>query len=122
MPQLRWRAVAASASRDVTLAEKGEPGAVATPTGGRLRARIGPIAVGFLLDLVDLATFGPAGLYGGFVLAGAAGWWLGREVGLATRGRLALAILAAAYSALPATEFVPVGTLVGAAVRLLRRD
>ena len=84
----------------------------------RLTTRFGPLLGGMLLDLVDLATFGPAGLYGGFLLGGAAGWWLGHRFGLAGRHRAGLALAAAAYSASPATETLPLGTLVGGLIQV----
>jgi len=84
----------------------------------RFAARFGPLLGGMLLDLVDLATFGPAGLYGGFLLGGAAGWWLGHRYGLSGRQRAAMALAAAAYSATPATETLPLGTLVGGLVQV----
>lgn len=82
---------------------------------------MGPFGVGALLDAVDLATWGPVGLYGGFVLGGIAGAWAGRELGL-SRGRcVALALASALYSMAPGTELVPLGALVGGAAVLLRR-
>jgi hypothetical protein len=78
-------------------------------TGGSL----GPVVGGLLLDLVDLATFGPVGLYGGFVLGGALGWWMAASYGLSRRARVLAALGAAAYSATPATEFIPLGTIAG---------
>lgn len=90
-----------------------------TPTSLPERASrtLGPVAAGLLLDLVDLATFGPVGLYGGFLVAGALGWWLARQYGLSGRGRLVVAVVAAAYSATPATEWLPLGTLAGALLK-----
>ncbi len=77
-----------------------------------------------LLDVVDLATYGPAGLYGGFLLGGAVGWWLAGRYGASQRLRIAAAIAAAVYAATPATEFLPLGTLAGVILRLgeLRRQ
>lgn len=83
--------------------------------------RFGPLLGGMLLDVVDLATFGPAGLYGGFILGGAAGWWLGHRYGLGGRHRVTLALAAAAYSATPATEALPLGTLIGGLVQVVRK-
>ena len=95
-----------------------------TDDRGTLRSwvgRLGPIAGGFLLDLVDLATFGPVGLYGGFVIGGALGWWLAGQHGLGRRGRFIGAVLAAVYSATPATEWLPLGTLAGVLLEWGRR-
>ena len=88
---------------------------------GRVRRVLGPIVGGMILDLVDLATFGPAGLYGGFVLAALVGWWLGGQAGWSRRGRALFALGAAIYAATPATEALPLGTLVGVLMRILGR-
>ena len=79
---------------------------------------LGPIAAGFLLDLVDLATYGPIGLWAGLVLGGAAGWLLAASVGVPRSRRLGYALVAGVYCSMPFTEFLPVGTLVGALIRL----
>lgn len=80
----------------------------------RARHAVSPVVAGLLLDLVDLATFGPVGLYGGFLVAAGLGWWLGGQYGLTRRGRFLAALGAAIYSATPATEWMPLGTLAGA--------
>lgn len=82
---------------------------------------MGPFRAGALLDAVDLATWGPIGLYGGFVLGGIAGAWAGRELGLSRRACVLLGVLSALYSMTPATELVPLGMLVGAGAHLARR-
>lgn len=79
---------------------------------------LGPIAAGFLLDLVDLATYGPLGIWAGVVLGGAAGWLLAASLGVPRPRRLGYALVAGVYCTMPFTEFLPVGTLVGAVVRL----
>jgi len=81
---------------------------------------IGPVVAGMLLDLVDFATFGPVGLYGGFVVGAGLGWWLAGLYGLTRRGRLLAAVAAAVYSATPATEWLPLGTLAGALLKWRR--
>jgi hypothetical protein len=73
-----------------------------------------------LLDLVDLATFGPVGIYGGFLVAGALGWWLAGQYGLAGRNRWLAAGAAAVYGATPATEWLPLGTVAGALLKWRR--
>lgn len=83
----------------------------------RAGAVVGPVIAGMLLDLVDLATFGPVGLYGGFLVGAALGWWLGGQYGLTGRGRLLAAVGAAVYSATPATEWLPLGTIAGALLK-----
>ncbi|MDH3686315.1 MAG: hypothetical protein OEP95_08815 [Myxococcales bacterium] len=90
------------------------------PSPGRTAGVIGPVVAGMLLDLVDLATFGPVGLYGGFVVGAGLGWWLAGQYGLSRRGRLFAAVAAAVYSATPATEWLPLGTLAGALLKWRR--
>jgi len=85
------------------------------------KGRLAPILVGVLLDAVDFMTMGPIGLSGGFVLGGLAGWWAARELGLRGRPVWLAAFAGAVYAATPATELLPLGTLVGLAVQLGRR-
>ena len=87
----------------------------------RKAGRFAPIILGMLLDAVDFMTMGPIGLYGGFVLGGLAAGWAAREVGLRGRSVWLCAAGGAVYAATPATEFLPLGTLIGAAVQILRR-
>ncbi len=87
----------------------------------RRAARVPPIVAGMLLDAVDFATMGPLGLYGGFVLGALAAYWAAREVGLEGRSRWVAALAGAVYAATPATELLPLGTLIGVAVQIWRR-
>ncbi len=75
---------------------------------------LGLLAAGALLDAIDLATFGPIGLWTGFLLGGATGWLLAPTIGIAPERRLWCAGLAGAYCMLPFTSFLPVGTLLAA--------
>ena len=86
----------------------------------RLRRALGPVAAGMILDFVDLATFGPLGLYGGLVVGGVTGWWLGGLEGLTGRGRVVLSALSGVYMMIPLTEPLPIATGVGAVARFLR--
>lgn len=72
---------------------------------------------GAILDLVDLTTWGPIGLWTGFVLGGVAGWLLAGGLGVPRERRLGYALAAGAYCMLPFTALLPAGTLVGALVR-----
>jgi len=90
-----------------------EPARTTRPLG-----RWNAVLAGMILDGVDFMTAGPIGLYGGFILGAAAGWWAAREFGFDRRGRMWMALAGAIYSATPATEFLPLGTLAGALVRL----
>ena len=96
-------------------AEEREP--TEEPVAPRLHRALGPLAVGVLLDLLDLSTFGPLGVYVGVPVGLAAGWYLGAMAGLGVRARLIFGTLAAVYLSIPMTEFLPVGTGVGALSR-----
>jgi hypothetical protein len=85
------------------------------------RGRLAPVIAGFLLDAVDFMTMGPIGLAGGFVLGGVAAWWAAREMGLRGRGVWVAALAGAVYAATPATELIPLGTLIGLGVQVGRR-
>jgi hypothetical protein len=73
-----------------------------------------------ILDLADVATFGPVGVYGGFVVGAAVGWWLGGLEGLGRKGRAVLAVLSGIYLCIPMTEPLPIATTIGAIARFLR--
>ncbi len=98
---------------------------VLPPEGKEARSRrrpaaeraFGPVLAGLLIDLVDLATFGPMGLFLGFILGGGVAWYLCGLYGLPLRQKLMWTIAAGVYCTIPFTEFIPVGTLVGAFIR-----
>ena len=81
---------------------------------------LGPIVAGLVIDLVDLATFGPLGIFVGFILGGAAGWYLGRFYGYSETTRWWLALIAGIYCTIPMTEFIPLATLSGAVARFFQ--
>lgn len=83
----------------------------------RLLRSFGPLAGGILLDVVDLATFGAWGFYLGPIIGGLLGWWLAQVYGFGVLGQCMLILVVAVYCALPATELVPLATLVFALVR-----
>lgn len=85
--------------------------------GKRLNYALGPIAAGILLDLLDLATFGPVGLIIGLPVGAAAGWWMAGALGVEKENRKWFALGAAIYCAIPFTELIPLATLTGAFVR-----
>ena len=69
---------------------------------GPLRRTIGPIAAGLLLDLVDLASFGPVGVVPGLAIGGGLGWVLSGVYGYSSSVRPIIAIAAAKlYGRLP---------------------
>ena len=83
----------------------------------RLNRAFGPIAAGMIIDLVDLATFGPIGLVFGLPVGGVAGFWMGRCLGLSKLASFYCAIAAGIYCTIPFTEAIPLATLVGAYAR-----
>lgn len=102
--------------------ENSPPGATAGPPEGRTLARrmnraFGPIAAGLIIDLVDIATFGPVGLVLGLPVGGLAGYWMGRALGFRKRTSLWCALAAGVYCTIPGTEIIPLATIIGACVR-----
>lgn len=87
------------------------------PIGKRLNRAFGPIMAGMIIDVLDLATFGPIGYVLGLPVGGAAGYWLGRCLGLSRKASLFCALAAGIYCTVPFTGILPLGTLVGAYVR-----
>ena len=74
-----------------------------------------------ILDLVDLATFGPIGLFGGWILGAAVGWWVASIYGFSKQAKINIALLAAIYCMIPFTEPVPVATIVFALTRFFEK-
>ena len=83
----------------------------------RLNRAFGPVVAGLIIDLVDLATFGPIGLVLGLPIGGAAGYWMGRTLGLNKKASLLCALAAGVYCTIPGTEMLPIATVVGACAR-----
>lgn len=91
------------------------------PWTRRANRAFGPVVAGMILDLVDLATFGPVGLFLGLPIGGLAGYWLGFALGLSPKARWVCALAGGVYCTIPGTEFLPLGTLVGAFARFRER-
>jgi len=83
----------------------------------RLNYAFGPVIAGLIIDFIDLATFGPVGLFLGPPVGGLAGYWLGRALGLSQRHALYCGLAAGLYCTVPFTEVLPIATIVGACVR-----
>ncbi len=92
-----------------------EPGAASVAR--RLNRAFGPIVAGMLIDLVDVATFGPIGFVLGVPVGGLAGYWMGRCLGLSRRASFYCALAAGVYATIPGTEMIPLATMVGAYAR-----
>lgn len=77
----------------------------------------GPIVAGMIIDLMDVATFGPMGQVLGLPIGAFAGYWMGTALGLSRRAAVLCAVAAGIYCTIPGTEFIPLATIVGACVR-----
>ena len=73
-----------------------------------------PILAGVIVDLLDVATFSPLV---GLAVGIPAGFYLGRQLGLATGAAWKLALVVGLYLGVPGTLVLPLGTLVGAWAR-----
>ena len=89
--------------------------------GGGLRRLAVPALAGLALDALDLATFGPIGLWLGIPLGGALGFWLAPELGFPRSMRWLCSALAGLYCALPMTGFLPMATVAAGLARALAR-
>lgn len=94
-----------------------EPSQPKSTKAARLNRAFGPVVAGLIIDFVDLATFGPIGLYLGLPIGAFAGYWMGRALGLAPKPSLLCALAAGLYCMMPGTEMLPLATLVGACAR-----
>ena len=83
----------------------------------RLNRAFGPVVAGLIIDFVDLATFGPMGMYLGLPIGAFAGYWMGRALGFERKPSLLCALAAGIYCMIPGTEMIPIATVVGALAR-----
>lgn len=88
-----------------------------SPLFDRLQYAFGPLTAGILLDVLDFTTFGPVGLFCGFLMGAPLGWWLASCHRLPFDWKVLCAVLAGVYCTVPFTEFVPLATLLAAFVR-----
>lgn len=89
---------------------------------GRFNRIFGPIVAGLIIDLMDLATFGPMGLMLGLPAGLATGYWMGYCLGLAPAARWWCSLAAGIYCMIPFTEFLPLATLAGAYAQYRESD
>lgn len=87
--------------------------------GGIKRAEraFGPVIAGLIIDIVDLATFGPIGIFSGMIIGGLAAYWVCSIYGMPMKQRLLWALAAGTYCTIPFTEIFPLATLIGAYAR-----
>ena len=83
----------------------------------RLHHAIGPIAGAMILDAADLITFGPLGLYAGFLVGVVVGFWLTSLYRFSIPFRLFWALVAGVYCTIPFTEPFPIATAISATHR-----
>ncbi len=79
----------------------------------RVERAFGPLVAGIILDLVDLITVGPAGFLIGFPV----GVWLGWIFRLRWWQMILAGLISGLYCVIPYTNFIPVGTVIGAFVQ-----
>jgi hypothetical protein len=83
----------------------------------RFERSLGPVGAGMVLDLVDFATFGPIGIFLGYIAGSAVSWYLTGVLGLPMKWRKMISIFGGIYCMVPGTELIPVATIVGACAR-----
>jgi hypothetical protein len=83
----------------------------------RANRAFGPVVAGIIIDGVDFVTFGPIGLICGLPIGGLAGYWLGRCLGFDRELSIYCGLAAGIYCTIPGTEFLPLGTMIGAYAR-----
>jgi len=76
-----------------------------------------PLVGGMILDTADLMTFSLYGLYFGFFVGAAIGWWIGTVYRFSQRAKIICAIVAGIYCLMPTTEFFPLATIIAAFAR-----
>lgn len=86
----------------------------------RIYYALGPLAAGIMLDALDLATFGPVGIFAGALVGAYAGWVIGEFEGLSRNGRITLACCAAVYMTIPTTEPIPLATAFSLVARFMK--
>ncbi|MFA5119205.1 MAG: hypothetical protein WC695_10270 [Candidatus Omnitrophota bacterium] len=86
----------------------------------RFERAIGPVTAGFILDMVDFFSWGPAGIILGLFAGSALGWYLSGVLEVTRKWRIILTWLAGLYCFMPGTEYLPVGTVVGALCRFFQ--
>jgi len=81
----------------------------------------GPMLAGFAIDVLDLMTVGPIGLYSGLLIGGAVGYVLAPTLGFPRHRWWISSLLTGIYCTLPLTAFVPAATFAVLVSRLASR-
>lgn len=76
-----------------------------------LMTRLGPVFGGLALDLGDVITAGPIGMFAGWLGGPLVAAWIGALYQLRWRERIALMVISAIYYTLPFTEILPLATV-----------
>jgi hypothetical protein len=76
---------------------------------------VGPVVAGVVIDVIDLAT--PVPLVG-FALGWPIGAYIARQAGADSGLAVKLGFLVGIYCAVPMTAGLPIGTMIGTAVKL----
>ncbi len=87
-----------------------------SPLIDRIHKAFGPLAGAIILDLVDLASFGPLGI-GGLFVGGFVCWWILSTYNISKNMRILISILGGVYCMLPLTEIIPLATIISAIAR-----
>lgn len=79
-----------------------------------------PIYAGLLVDVVDLLTPSSVGMVIGMPAGAAVGYLVSVVSGLTMKYSLLVAVLCGLYCSAPGTEAIPLGTLVGIGIVVVR--
>lgn len=103
-------------------AQSAETPPVTASLGRRVEKAFGPIIGGLIIDFIDLATFGPIGIFCGMIIGGTAAYWICSIYKLPLRQRLLWSAAAGIYCTVPLTEVLPLATILGAYLRFNSTD
>lgn len=78
----------------------------------RIKKAVWPVIPPLVLDLVDMVSFGPIGVYFGLILGCPVGYWVCSCYRMPLWKRLLGALFAGLYCMLPFTEWLPAATLI----------
>ena len=106
-----------SADTEVLEPEVIPPGQEARTVEAAIPPGVNPILAGFLVDVVNIYTFGLVG----FVAGGAIGFWAASSNRLAIPMAILIGIATGWYCALPLPRTIPLATLIGLILVLWRR-